>query len=214
MSPGRSGSHSTGLGSPVTEFSNSACWCVSWRRQLAAGRLGDRRTAWPSRTWSLPVAIGHHLEVRVVGLVVLPEAAQDVAVGGRESPGSSVRPWSNSGSAPTSEGPKSLTMTSIWSYFAMAAVSTFWLRAGSQLVTSKGCSPIIVYFAGSSVCVQSLGLAEALAVALGAAQEEHVAAVGQDLHDPVGPVDAVVDGVERRRYFVKSTPSSPPGSTR
>ena len=64
----------------------------------------------------------------------------DVASAGIERP-----LCSNSGSAPTSDGPKSETITSIWSYFAIAAVSTFCVSAGSQLVTSNGCSPMKVY---------------------------------------------------------------------
>src|ERR671937_49075 len=46
----------------------------------------------------------------------------------------------NSGSAPTSDGPKSDTITSIFLYLAMSAESTFCDSAGSQLVTSNGCS--------------------------------------------------------------------------
>ena len=51
----------------------------------------------------------------------------------------------NSGSAPTSEGPKSDTMTSIFGFLAIAAERTFWVSAGSQFVTSNGCSPMNLY---------------------------------------------------------------------
>ncbi len=102
----------------------------------------------------------------------------------------------NSGSAPTSEGPKSLTITSIWSYFAIAAVSTFWLSGRVPVGDLEGLLADHRVLRGVERLLQSLDLAEALAVALGSAQEEHVAAVGQDLLDPVAPVDAVVDGVE------------------
>ena len=44
----------------------------------------------------------------------------------------------NSGNAPTSEGPKSDTITSIFGYLAIAAESTFCVSAGSQFVTSDG----------------------------------------------------------------------------
>ena len=77
--------------------------------------------------------------------------------------------FSNSGSAPTSDGPKSETMTSILGFLAIAAVSTCWVRAGSQFVTSNGCSPMNVYLpVGSSTDVQALALVDALAVARGA----------------------------------------------
>src|SRR5258708_16243211 len=48
----------------------------------------------------------------------------------------------NDDSAPTSDGPKSETMASIFGYFAIAAVRTVWVRAGSQLVGSNGCWPL------------------------------------------------------------------------
>src|SRR6266700_5527587 len=51
----------------------------------------------------------------------------------------------NWGSAPTRDGPKSDTMTSIFGYFAIAAVSTVWVSAGSQFVGSNGCWPMNLY---------------------------------------------------------------------
>ena len=51
----------------------------------------------------------------------------------------------NSGRAPTSDGPKSETMTSIFLNLAISAERTFWVSAGSQFVTSNGFSPMNVY---------------------------------------------------------------------
>src|SRR6059058_724179 len=69
-----------------------------------------------------------------------------------------VRPlFVNSGSAPTSDGPKSDTITSIFLYFAMSAERTFWVRAGSQFVTSNGCSPMNLYLCvGSRILCRPL----------------------------------------------------------
>jgi hypothetical protein len=50
----------------------------------------------------------------------------------------------NSGSELTRVGPKSDTMTSIFGYFAMSAVSSCWVRVGSQLVGWKGVWPMKV----------------------------------------------------------------------
>ena len=119
----------------------------------------------------------------------------------------------NSGSAPTSDGPKSLTMTSIWSYFAMAAVSTFWLRAGSQLVTSKGCSPIIVYFSGSSVWARPSASPRPWLLPLGPLRKSTLPPSGRiSLIQLPQLTPSLTESSPT--YFVKSTPSSPPGSTR
>src|SRR4029079_13361773 len=56
----------------------------------------------------------------------------------------------NSGSAPTSDGPKSETITSILLFFAISAVRTFCVSAGSQFVTSDGCGLRNLYSAPST----------------------------------------------------------------
>src|SRR5579871_6835484 len=61
------------------------------------------------------------------------ELPSDVASAGIERPDAL-----NAGSAPTSDGPKSETITSILGFFAISAVRTFCVSAGSQFVTSKG----------------------------------------------------------------------------
>ena len=64
----------------------------------------------------------------------------EVAIAGMDRP-----LCSKTGRAPTSEGPKSETITSIWGFLAIAAVSTCCVSAGSQFVTSNGSSPMKVY---------------------------------------------------------------------
>ena len=93
----------------------------------------------------------------------------------------------NSGKAPTSEGPKSDTMTSIFGYLAMAAERTFCDSAGSQFVTSNGSlADELVLARGVEDLVETLVLLDALAVALRSAEHEHVAALRQysEIHLP------------------------------
>ena len=86
---------------------------------------------------SLPVATVNSLKSGFVAWVSFqkqPSALpSEVASAGIERP----LFW-NTGSAPTSDGPKSETMTSIFGFLAISAVSTVWVSAGSQLVTSYG----------------------------------------------------------------------------
>ncbi len=80
MSPGRSGSHVTGLGSPVIESSKALDRVDLVRRRLAAGRQGDG----PLDRQAGVVVLGgdrEQLEVRVVRLVLVVEAGEQVAVG-------------------------------------------------------------------------------------------------------------------------------------
>src|SRR4051794_12547885 len=98
-----------------------------------------------SRALSLPVATVNTLKSGF--LAFLSSQKQD-----RTLPSEVTRAgidrllFSKAGSAPTSDGPKSETMTSIFGFFAIAAVSTCWVSAGSQLVTANGLSPMNVYF--------------------------------------------------------------------
>ena len=144
MSPGRLGLHSTGCGLPVVESSNTSDGKCVRRRLLAAG--GERHGP-VDREACVVVLRGHgvELERRVLGHVLLPEAARARCRRRWPAPGWCGRSSLNSGSAPTSDGPKSDTMTSIFGYLAMSAERTFCVSAGSQFVTSNGCSPMNLY---------------------------------------------------------------------
>ena len=106
-------------------------------RSLAAGRQRDS----PLHRKTGVVVAGRHgeqLEVRVVGLAVVPQKQPSELPSEVASAGIERSNFANAGSAPTSDGPKSETMTSISGFLAISAVSTCWVRAGSQLVTAKG----------------------------------------------------------------------------
>src|SRR4051812_8539188 len=148
-SPGSLRSQVTGCGWPLAESSKTgASNCVSDGGVPSVALAMAHWTA--SRALSLPVATVNILKPGLVALwssqkqdSTLPS---EVTSAGMERP-----PFSNAGSAPTSDGPKSETMTSIFGYLAMAAVSTCWVSDGSQLVTSNGCWPTKVYLpVGSS----------------------------------------------------------------
>src|SRR4029077_18083071 len=57
----------------------------------------------------------------------------------------------DTGRAATGAGQQAETMTAILSFLAISAVSTFWVSAGSQLVTSKG-SGLMNLYLSSSTC--------------------------------------------------------------
>src|SRR3954464_9974697 len=150
MSPGRSLRQSTLGGSPLTEFSN-----IGALKRAAAGGVPPVASATAqstaSRALSLPVATVNSLKSGLSALCCCQK--QDSALPSEVTSAGIERPlFSNSGRAPTSDGPKSETMTSIFGYLAIAALRTCWVLAGSQLVTSKGCSPTKVYLPGVSVC--------------------------------------------------------------
>src|SRR6266542_72958 len=143
MSPGSLAWHSTGLGLPVSEFSKT-----SDGKWVVAGFLPSvaRATAhWiASRAWSFWVETVNNLNVGFFATFFFQKHPRtlpsEVASAGI------LRPLLlNSGSAPTSDGPKSDTMTSIFGYLAIAADRTFCVKAGSQFVTSNGFSPMNLY---------------------------------------------------------------------
>src|SRR5580765_4142937 len=140
MSPGYWGSHSTGCGCPVTEFSNTVLgkWVVEGFLPPVASATAQSIAR---RAWSFCVETVKSLNVGFFATFFFQKhpstLPSDVASAGI------FRPlFVNSGRAPTSEGPKSDTITSIFGYLAMSAERTFWERAGSQFVTSNGCSQI------------------------------------------------------------------------
>src|ERR1044071_9820384 len=134
MSPGRPASHSTGFGLPVTESSNAGAWKVVAVGGVPPVALATAQST-ASRTLSLPVATVNSLKSGLAAGVSFqkqPSALpSDVASAGIDRP-----LFCNTGSAPTSDGPKSDTITSIFGFLAISAVSTVWVSAGSQLVTS------------------------------------------------------------------------------
>src|SRR2546426_5096609 len=143
MSPGRLGLHSTGWGLPVVESSNT-----SDGKCVVAGFLPPVASATAQsiarRAWSFCVDTVKSLNVGFLATFFFQKhpntLPSEVASAGM------VRPlFVNSGSAPTSDGPKSDTITSIFLYFAMSAERTFCDSAGSQFVTSNGCSPMNLY---------------------------------------------------------------------
>src|SRR5262245_35351373 len=143
MSPGRFDRHSTGFGLPVVESSNARdgkCVVAGFLPPVASAIAQSIAR----RAWSFCVETVNSLNVGFDLCCFCQKQPStlpsDVASAGI------VRPlFVNSGSAPTSDGPKSDTMTSIFLYLAMSAESTFWVSAGSQFVTSNGCSPMKVY---------------------------------------------------------------------
>src|SRR6478736_7906068 len=143
MSPGRFARHSTGFGFPVVEFSNTSDGkCVVAGFLPPVARAIAQSIA--SRAWSFWVDTVYSLNVGFLATFFFQKhpstLPSDVASAGI------VRPlFVNSGSAPTSDGPKSDTMTSIFGYLAMSADRTFCVSAGSQFVTSKGWAPTKVY---------------------------------------------------------------------
>src|SRR6476660_7394670 len=148
MSPGYWGSHSTGCGCPVTEFSNTVLgkWVVEGFLPPVASATAQSIAR---RAWSFCVETVISLNVGFARWFAFQKhpstLPSDVASAGI------VRPlFLNSGRAPTRDGPKSETITSILGYLAMSADSTFWVSAGSQLVTSNGFSPMNVYLCEGS----------------------------------------------------------------
>src|SRR6476659_416991 len=143
MSPGRFGLHSTGCGLPVSEFSNTSegKWVVAGFLPPLASAIAQSIA---SRAWSFCVETVNSLNVGFLAWFFCQKQPStlpsDVASAGI------LRPlFVNSGRAPTSDGPKSDTITSIFGYLAMSADSTFCVSAGSQFVTSNGCSPMNLY---------------------------------------------------------------------
>src|SRR5262249_39896779 len=148
MSPGRLGLHSTGWGLPVVESSNTSdgkCVVAGFLPPLASAIAQSIA----SRAWSFWVETVNSLNVGFFATFFFQKQPStlpsDVASAGI------LRPlFVNSGRAPTSDGPKSDTITSIFGYLAIAAESTFCDSAGSQLVTSNGCSPMNLYLPDGS----------------------------------------------------------------
>src|SRR5690242_14940657 len=136
MSPGRFGLHSTGCGLPVSEFSNT-----SDGKCVVAGFLPPVARAIAQsiarRAWSFWVETVNSLKVGFLACCFCQK--QPNTLPSEVARAGMVRPlFVNSGRAPTSDGPKSDTMTSIFLYLAMSAESTFCVSAGSQFVTSNG----------------------------------------------------------------------------
>src|SRR5262245_44008009 len=143
MSPGRSGRHCTGLGLPVVESSKTrdGKWVLAGFLPPVASATAQSIA---SRAWSFWVETVNSLNVGFFLTFFFQK--QPSTLPSEVASAGIVRPLLlNSGSAPTSDGPKSETMTSIFLYLAMSAESTFWVSAGSQFVTSNGCSPMNLY---------------------------------------------------------------------
>src|ERR1044071_9119266 len=149
MSPGRPASHSTGFGLPVSESSKLGAWKVVPSGGLPPVALAPAQSP-AGRPLSLPVATVNSLKPGFAAWLSFqkqPSALpSEVAIAGIERP-----LLVNTGSAPTSDGPKSDTITSIFGFLAISAVSTVWVSAGSQLVTSYGASLMNLYESSSTV---------------------------------------------------------------
>src|SRR3954451_3816345 len=150
MSPGRFALHSTGFGLPLVESSNARegkCVVAGFLPPLASATAQSIAR----RAWSFWVDTVNSLNDGFFACCFCQKhpstLPSDVASAGI------FRPLLlNSESAPTSDGPKSDTMTSIFLYLAMSAERTFCVSAGSQFVTSNGCSPMNLYlFVGSRI---------------------------------------------------------------
>src|SRR3954465_3205158 len=143
MSPGSLDLHSTGFGFPLVESSKT-----SDGKCVVAGFLPPVASAIAqsiaSRAWSFCVETVNSLNVGFLAWFFCQK--QPSTLPSEVASAGIVRPlFVNSGRAPTSDGPKSDTMTSIFEYFAMPADRTFWVSAGSQFVTSNGCAPTNLY---------------------------------------------------------------------
>src|SRR5262245_56101812 len=143
MSPGRFGLHSTGFGLPVVESSNARdgkCVVAGLLPPLASATAQSIA----SRAWSFWVETVNSLNV---GFFLCCFCQKHPSTFPSEVASAGIfRPLLlNSDSAPTRDGPKSETMTSIFLYLAMSADRTFCVSAGSQFVTSNGSSPMNVY---------------------------------------------------------------------
>src|SRR5215470_973126 len=149
MSPGRFGSHSTGFGLPLTESSKVGAWKVVALGGVPPVALATAQST-ASRTLSLPVATVNSLKSGFAAWLSFQK--QPSALPSEVASAGIDRPlfW-NTGSAPTSDGPKSDTMTSILGCLAISAVSTVWVSAGSQLVTSYGGSLMNRYESSSTL---------------------------------------------------------------
>src|SRR5579859_92536 len=143
MSPGRLALHSTGCGLPVTEFSNTSdgkCVVAGFVPPVASATAQSIAR----RAWSYCVDTVKSLNVGFLTWFFCQK--QPSTLPSEVASAGMVRPlFLNSVRAPTSEGPKSETMTSIFGYLAMSAESTFCVNAGSQFVTSNGCAPMNLY---------------------------------------------------------------------
>src|SRR4029079_15024033 len=143
MSPGRSALHSTGCGFPVTEFSKAleGKWVVDGFFPPVANATAQSIAR---RAWSFCVETVNSLNVGFFACCFCQKQPSTLP---SEVASAGIDRWLfvNSGSAPTSDGPKSDTMTSIFGYFAMSAERTFCVSAGSQFVTSNGCAPMNLY---------------------------------------------------------------------
>src|SRR4051794_4947724 len=143
MSPGRLDLHSTGWGLPVVESSNTSdgkCVLAGFLPPVASATAQSMA----SRAWSFCVDTVKSLNVGFLATFFFQK--QPSTLPSEVARAGILRPLLlNSGSAPTSDGPKSETITSIFLFLAIAADSTFCVSAGSQFVTSNGCSPMNVY---------------------------------------------------------------------
>ncbi len=174
----------TGWGLPVTEFSKTGPLKI-----VSAGGLPPVAAATAHctarRTLSFSVETVNSLKSGLSSWTSVQkqpsELPSDVASAGIDRPDCLER-----GSAPTSDGPKSETMTSILLFLAISAVRTFCVSAGSQFVTSKG-SGLRNLYSGPSTDFRPVKFVETLAVAGRAAQEQKVAALRQHALDPVRP---------------------------
>src|SRR5581483_489667 len=148
MSPGRLDWHSTGCGLPVTLFSKTSdgkCVLAGFLPPVASATAQSIA----SRAWSFWVETVYSLKVGFFATFFFQKHPStfpsEVASAGI------LRPlFVNSGSAPTSDGPQSETITTIFLYFAMSADRTFCVSAGSQFVTPDAFSPMKVYLWGGS----------------------------------------------------------------
>src|SRR3954468_11398897 len=148
MSPGRSARHCTGLGFPVVESSKTSDgkWGLAGFLPPVASATAQSIAR---RAWSFCVDTVNSLNVGFFLTFFFQK--QPSTLPSEVASAGMVRPLLlNSGSAPTSDGPKSDTMTSIFLNLAMSADSTFWVRAGSQFVTPNGCSPMNLYLPDGS----------------------------------------------------------------
>src|SRR5262249_49840458 len=128
--------HWTALGWPVTEFSKTGPLKISSAGGLPPVTVATAHCT-ARRTLSFSVETVKSLKSGLAFWCCVQkqpsEFPSDVASAGIDRPD-----FSNSGSAPTSDGPKSETMTSILLFLAISAVRTFCVSAGSQFVTSNG----------------------------------------------------------------------------
>ena len=174
---------------PVTEFSKTGPLKISSVGGLPPVAAATAHCT-ARRTLSFPVETVNSLKSGLFFWCSVQkqpsELPSDVASAGIDRPD-----FLNSGSAPTSDGPKSETMTSILLVLGDFGRQNLLRQRRIPVRDVEGLGVDELVF-GPEHRLQPREFVEALAVAGRAAEEQKIAAIGQHALDPIAPVHAVV----------------------